>query len=81
MDYGTAEQIIRTNPYPFLSLSSPQIPVVMVAMQGSIGATQFLTSGLRAGTPAVIVSGSGGVCDVIVNMSKHHKQIGKVSRD
>ena len=52
-----------------------------MAMQGSIGATQFLTSGLRAGTPAVIVSGSGGVCDVIVNMSKHHKQIGKVSRD
>ena len=35
------------------------IPVVMVVMQGSIGASTFLLEGLKAGTPAVVVYGSG----------------------
>ena len=53
------------------------IPVVMVVMQGSIGASTFLLEGLKAGTPAVVVYGSGGVCDVIVNLVRHSKDVAR----
>ena len=59
---------------------SPQIPVVMVVMQGSIGASNFLLEGLRAGTPAVVIHGSGGICDVVVNLVRHLKAVRNVSR-
>ena len=60
-------------------LPPPQIPVVMVVMQGSIGASIYLRDGLAAATPAVIVYGSGGVSDVVVNLVRHSKEISRVS--
>ena len=56
-------------------MSRLQIPVVLVVLQGGVGVARQLQLAMAAGTPAVVVYGSGGVSDVIADLIRHDDEL------
>ena len=48
---------------------------MQVVLQGGLGVARHLHEAVKSGTTSVIVYGSGGVCDVLVDLIRHHDSL------
>ncbi|KAL5248518.1 hypothetical protein ACHWQZ_G017638 [Mnemiopsis leidyi] len=72
-DWGS-ESFMRTSLEAYLK-NVMHIPVVQVVIQGGLGVARHLHEAVKSGTTSVIVYGSGGVCDVLVDLIRHHDSL------
>eukprot|EP00116_Pleurobrachia_bachei_P001744 sb/3462006/ len=51
------------------------VPLVQIILQGGEGAARHLLNVLEKNVPTVLVYGSGGICDLIVNIIRHEDEL------